>query len=236
MWFIAGNLLYTKCSCAVAHKSVARFLAFKRNCPTSKIFHNFSNVFTEIRWRQFLIEGLAKKFPNVWIWFSACVNQSKTSYFEKPLSQTFPKLGLTLSIYLFLFPRFNKDIKKATFLYGIVYFKYVNDLATYLCAVHFYVLFSHKKLHFFWYRWRSYHEYLVQGQFLIVAIATIGIMEKYTGQTFIIDTYEKNDNNSMRLDPLCNFCLHFQISGAGVNIVTVAQRPTFYHNLSDLPH
>ena len=56
-----------------------------------------------------------------------------------------------------------------------------------------------------------------------MAIATIGIMEKYTGQTFIIDTYEKNDNNSMRLDPLCNFCLHFQISGAGVNVITVAR-------------
>ena len=137
------------------------------------------------------------------------------------------QLGLTLPIYLFLFPRFNMNIKKATFLYGIVYFKYVNDLATYLCAVHFYVLFSHKKLHFFWYRWRSYHEYLVQGQFLIVAIATIGIMEKYTGQTFIIDTYEKNDNNSMRLDPLCNFCLHFQISGARVNIITVARDRLF---------
>ena len=127
----------------------------------------------------------------------------------------------------FLFHSFDISIKKTIFLYGIVYFEYVNNLATYLCAVHLYVLFSHKKLHFFWYRWRSYHEYLVQGQFLIVAIATIGIMEKYTGQTFIIDTYEKNDNNSMRLDPLCNFCLHFQISGAGVNIITVARDRLF---------
>ena len=100
--------------------------------------------------------------------------------------------------------------------------------------------YSHKKLHFFWYRWRSHHEYLVQGQFLIVVIATIGIMEKYTGQTFIIDTYEKNDNNSMRLDPLCNFCLHFQISGAGVNIIFVARDRLFittyqiYLNLSKI--
>ena len=176
------------------------------------------------------MEGLAQLFPNVWIWFSACVKKSKTFLLWKKFE---PDIS-----WVFLFPSYNMNIKKTTFLYGIVYFEYVNNLAIYLCAVHFYVLFSHKKLHFFWYRWRSHHEYLVQGQFLIVVIATIGIMEKYTGQTFIIDTYEKNDNNSMRLDPLCNFCLHFQISGAGVNIIFVARDRLFittyqiYLNLS----
>ena len=85
---------------------------------------------------------------------------------------------------------------------------------------------KHRSLRFSWKIWCP-----------LSVIATIGIMEKYTGQTFIIDTYEKNDNNSMRLDPLCNFCLHFQISGAGVNISNnCGQRMTFYHNLSNLPH